>query len=52
MLVTPSRNREDNGMRKHEPPNYRCPFCSLVGGGETDRNRQADIVARNELTTA
>lgn len=39
-------------MYTHVPPGYRCPFCNLVRGGETERNRQADIVARDALTTA
>jgi histidine triad (HIT) family protein len=39
-------------MCTHEPSGYRCPFCLVVNGGETERNRQADIVARDDLTTA
>jgi histidine triad (HIT) family protein len=36
----------------HEPPGYKCPFCSLLRGVETERNRLDDIVWRDELTTA
>jgi histidine triad (HIT) family protein len=39
-------------MPSHQPADYHCPFCNVVSGGETDRNRQADVVARDELTTA
>jgi histidine triad (HIT) family protein len=36
----------------HEPSDYRCPFCSLVGGGETQVNSQRDVVRRTDLATA
>jgi histidine triad (HIT) family protein len=39
-------------MLSHAPSDYRCPLCNVVNGGETERNRQADIVLRDELTTA
>jgi histidine triad (HIT) family protein len=37
---------------RHEPPEYTCPFCRLLGGVETERNRLNDIVWRDEATTA
>ena len=36
----------------HEPPGYRCPFCEVVKGGESERNSQEDIVLRDDVTTA
>ncbi len=36
----------------HEPPGYDCPFCRLLRGVETERNRLADVVWRDETTTA
>jgi histidine triad (HIT) family protein len=36
----------------HSPPEYRCPFCDVVGGLETEWNSQADVVWRDEMTTA
>jgi histidine triad (HIT) family protein len=36
----------------HEPAGYRCPFCVLLGGGETEANTQRDIVRRGDLATA
>jgi len=36
----------------HEPPGYVCPFCRLLGGTETERNRVDDVVWRDERTTA
>jgi histidine triad (HIT) family protein len=39
-------------MRSHEPPGYVCPFCALVAGGETEWNKQADVVFRDDATTA
>ena len=36
----------------HEPPGYACPFCRLLGGVETERNRVDDVVWRGECTTA
>jgi histidine triad (HIT) family protein len=39
-------------MTAHKPAGYACPFCRLLAGGETERNRQADIVYRDEHATA
>ncbi len=39
-------------MHRHEPPGYRCPFCALIGGGETERNRPSDVVFQDSRTTA
>lgn len=39
-------------MQRHEPPGYRCPFCALVGGGETEWNRRSDVVVQDSRTTA
>ena len=39
-------------MHTHAPRGYHCPFCDLVAGVETDRNRETDIVFRNGATTA
>jgi histidine triad (HIT) family protein len=36
----------------HEPAGYECPFCRLLRGVDTERNRQADIVWRDASTTA
>jgi histidine triad (HIT) family protein len=36
----------------HEPPGYACPFCRLLDGVETERNRLDDVVSRGERTTA
>jgi histidine triad (HIT) family protein len=36
----------------HEPKGYVCPFCEFIAGKETDYNQKADIVYRNEFTTA
>jgi histidine triad (HIT) family protein len=36
----------------HAPPGYDCPFCRLLSGVETDRNRLDDIVYRDTETTA
>ncbi|ONI71764.1 diadenosine tetraphosphate hydrolase [Kribbella sp. ALI-6-A] len=35
-------------MFNHEPPGYRCPFCTLVAGGENDFNHQQDVVRRTD----
>jgi histidine triad (HIT) family protein len=37
---------------RHAPPAYECPFCAVAGGRETARNVQADVVLRDEHTTA
>jgi len=29
-----------------------CPFCKFLAGGETERNRQSDVVWRDRQTTA
>jgi histidine triad (HIT) family protein len=39
-------------MTTHEPPGYDCPFCRLVRGVETERNRLDDVVYRDNETTA
>src|ERR671921_421044 len=39
-------------MHNHEPSGYDCPFCRLVAGAETERNRGADVVIRERGTTA
>ena len=39
-------------MRSHEPRGYVCPFCALVAGGETEWNKQSDVVFRDDTTTA
>jgi histidine triad (HIT) family protein len=39
-------------MFNHEPPNYTCPFCELVAGHESERNRLQDIVLQNDHVTA
>jgi histidine triad (HIT) family protein len=36
----------------HEPPGYACPFCRLLSGEETERNRLDDVVWRGERATA
>jgi histidine triad (HIT) family protein len=36
----------------HAPPGYRCPFCRLVTGGETERNQRSDVVWQDADTTA
>jgi histidine triad (HIT) family protein len=36
----------------HEPPGYDCPFCRLLRGVETERNRLDDVVWRDDRTTA
>jgi histidine triad (HIT) family protein len=39
-------------VHSHSLPEYRCPFCELVGGAERERNSQADVVWQDETTTA
>lgn len=39
-------------MSRHEPPNYACPFCAVVAGCATEANAQADVVFRDDQTTA
>jgi histidine triad (HIT) family protein len=36
----------------HEPTGYVCPFCRLLHGVDTERNRGDDIVWQDESTTA
>jgi histidine triad (HIT) family protein len=50
--MTPGAEYSDSVIRSHEPTEYACPFCALVAGGETERNRQTDVVFRDGLTTA
>jgi histidine triad (HIT) family protein len=33
-------------MFNHEPPGYRCPFCTLAAGGEDELTTQQDVVRR------
>jgi len=39
-------------MFNHEPPNYTCPFCELLAGKESERNRKEDIVFQSAHATA
>ncbi|MFF1820844.1 HIT family protein [Kribbella sp. NPDC058245] len=39
-------------MFNHEPPDYACPLCLVVGGGEDDLTSQEDVVLRTERATA
>ena len=39
-------------MRRHAPDGYRCPFCVLLTGEETERNRREDIVYRDDHVAA
>lgn len=39
-------------MFNHAPPDYKCPFCLLISGKEDERNKQKDIVYRNEYVLA
>ena len=39
-------------MFNHEPSGYRCPFCAVLRGGDTERPTADDIVARRERATA
>lgn len=39
-------------MYNHEPANYSCPFCTLVQGGETKRNKQEHIIYQNKKVLA
>ncbi len=41
-----------SAVRLHAPAGYVCPFCALVAGGETERNRRDDVVFHDEHTTA
>ena len=36
----------------HEPDNYNCPFCALLGGYEDEYATLNDIVYQNEYVTA
>ena len=36
---------------KHEPAGYDCPFCRVVRGDDTERNRQSEVVLRDNDTT-
>lgn len=36
----------------HEPYNYSCPFCLLIGGHNDEFATQDDIVYQNEFVTA
>jgi histidine triad (HIT) family protein len=38
----------------HQPPDYACPFCSIVAGQDNEGNwtKQSDVVLRAELATA
>jgi len=39
-------------MYSHEPPDYQCPFCKIVQGGEDDRLTQDDVIYRDQAVTA
>ena len=39
-------------MFNHEPDDYDCPFCRLIGGGEDDLTRQQGIVLRTDRALA
>ena len=39
-------------LTSHAPVGYECPFCRLLRGVETERNRLDDIVYRDAETTA
>jgi histidine triad (HIT) family protein len=39
-------------VQSHAPSDYACPFCRLLRGEETDRNRLSDIVWQDARTTA
>jgi histidine triad (HIT) family protein len=39
-------------MFNHEPKDYICPFCQLLGGIESEYNKKQDIVFQNEYATA
>ena len=39
-------------MYRHAPPDYRCPFCDLLAGVETEHNGEADVVLRDDATAA
>ncbi len=39
-------------MFNQQPPDYQCPFCHLLAGGESLANTQRDIVRRGTLATA
>jgi histidine triad (HIT) family protein len=39
-------------MYNHAPPEYVCPFCSLVDGNGDTHSRPDDIVYKNEFATA
>ncbi|TDD30588.1 HIT domain-containing protein [Kribbella turkmenica] len=39
-------------MFNHEPDDYDCPFCRLIGGGEDDLTKQQDIVLRTDRALA
>lgn len=39
-------------MYNHEPQDYRCPFCSIARGEETELNKLSDLVFENESVIA
>ncbi len=39
-------------MHRHEPPGYRCPFCDVLAGRESERNALTDIVLGDLHATA
>lgn len=39
-------------MNKHEPSSYKCPFCSLVNGKETEHNKLTDVIYEDSQTIA
>lgn len=36
----------------HESPDYDCPFCRFLEGGESTYNRRSDVVYEDEAVTA
>lgn len=36
----------------HAPQGYVCPFCEFASGKDDDYSQQADVVYKNEFTTA
>jgi histidine triad (HIT) family protein len=44
------RHEFDDEVYNHEPVNYVCPLCTVVGGGTTALDSQDDIVERTQTT--
>lgn len=43
---------DDHQHFSHQPADYSCPFCALIGGRSDPVNSQADIVARTDRALA